>query len=98
MKIDWRPLFVGPVEDRQVRLLTDGEGAFRVETTQKSESAGGLTVVGSSSMFGAVASPGDPLEIDAEDPDDLQRQLVEFGEFSEHAAAELARLARAPGR
>lgn len=98
MKFDineWKIRFDAHIEGRPVKLLIYPSGEIRVHTTQKGmATTKGVYKLGSN-FFPVLISDGDPIDIDAENADELERELSTCG-FSEAGAREISRHARNP--
>lgn len=92
---EWKKRFDAHIEGRPVKLLIHPSGELRVQTTQKGMvTTNGVYELGSN-FFPVLISDGDTIDIDAENADELERELLICG-FSEAGAREISRHARNP--
>lgn len=99
MKFDneeWQSRFEAHIDGRPIKLLVYPSGELRVKTIQKGMAIiNGIREIGSN-FFPAIISDGDPIDIEAGNADELERELLTCG-FSEAGAREITRHARNPG-
>lgn len=87
----WEEVFKKFVEGREVTGSVSDEGDYKVRTSTKSDYPGNATSDGDQHVISSPVAAGSPVSIDGEDLEDLQRNLVSDGEFSEEAAAEIVK-------
>jgi phosphatidate phosphatase APP1 len=85
----WKDIFTKEVEGRKVTGTKSDEGDYRVTTTTASDYEGNVTVDDSSTVVMPPVAAGSKVSIDGEDLDDLRKNLVADGEFSEAGADEI---------
>lgn len=90
---EWKPLFSGEVGKRFVKLSKYYEGDLKVETTQLSTAILDAQRQDNQIRGGLVISAGDQIDIEAANPDELEKELEANG-FSSSEAKEIARYAR----
>jgi hypothetical protein len=88
----WTKIFKVEIDGRPVTGLKSEDGDFRVSTVQKSDSE--PKVFGDDASIGILdpMPAGRPIDIDAATIDDLRRDLVDDGEFSEDQVREIVAL------
>jgi hypothetical protein len=92
MKEQWNTIFSGEFEGRKVKLLRYESGELKVITTQKEAYMSEGYSEGSSHVMPFVISEGATIHVDAQNPDELERELQDNG-FSSDIAKEISNLA-----
>jgi hypothetical protein len=86
MTEEWNRIHTGEIEGRNFELLRHTSGELQVNTMQKEAVA--------SSSITLVISAGDPIEITGENPDELEINLQNDGDFTPNEARAISNLAR----
>ncbi len=89
MEDTWEAIFDVVINGRDVKGETYCEGGYRVSTTQKSDYEGYIGGDTGSTIIIPPSQAGTPIDIDAETLEELERTLVEDGEFSPDEAREI---------
>ncbi|MBW1779072.1 MAG: hypothetical protein JRJ54_16045 [Deltaproteobacteria bacterium] len=82
----WKKLFETEVGGRPVKGDIYDEGGYKITTKQKSDYEGIISKDEFNTVIIPPADSGTPIEIDAETLDELERELIEHGEFSPEEA------------
>lgn len=94
MNENWKPIFSGIIEGRNVTLSRFSSGELKVSTTQKNTENTSFSTDGSTHLFPLFISEGDSIEVDADTADVLKQELQQIG-FSAQGAEEVVAHARA---
>jgi hypothetical protein len=86
MTEEWNKIHTGEIEGRKFELFRYTSGELQVNTMQKEAVA--------SSSITLVISTGDPIEIPGKNPDDLEMNLQNDGDFTPNGARVISNLAR----
>jgi hypothetical protein len=82
----WKEIFTKDVDGRKVVGSEHDDGGYRVSTTTASDYEGSVSGDESSTVIMPPVAAGSPVSIDGEDLEELRKNLIEEGEFSESAA------------
>ena len=94
MEEEGKEIYTGEIEGRKVELFRDESAKIKVMTTRgKTEAFPGFSD-GNSHLMPFITCEGDPLEILGENPDDLEMNLQNGGNFTPNGAREISNLAR----
>jgi hypothetical protein len=94
MEEKWNKIYNGVTEDRKVELLRCESGDLKVITTRKETEISPGYSDGNSHLMPFMTCEGDGLDIEAETPDQLEKELINDGGFSLNGAKEISNLAR----
>jgi hypothetical protein len=89
----WSTVYAGEIERRPVKLEVIAAGAIEVTTTAIEDFQGTVTKTAGVTLVSPPVPAGAPVEIEEEDPFEMEKELREEG-FSENAAREIVREAQ----
>ncbi|MCK2149441.1 hypothetical protein MYE70_10220 [Marinobacter alexandrii] len=89
MSDTWETVFEAEIDGRNVKGEVYSKGGYKVSTTQKSDYEGHISSDDGSTIIIPPSAAGEPIEIDGESLDELERELVEDGEFSSSEAKKI---------
>jgi len=91
MADSWKEVFEAEVDGRQVKGEVYDEGRYRVTTTQKSDYEGNGSGDESTTVIIPPSAAGTIIQLDCETVEELEKQLVEHGEFTYEEAKNITR-------
>lgn len=91
MNDTWDTVFEDKVDGRDVRGEVYSEGGYKVSTTQKSDYDGKLSSDEGSLTIIPPSGAGTAIEIHADTLEELERDLVDDGEFSSDETREITK-------
>ena len=89
MSDNWKTVFEKEVDGRSVKGTIYSEGGYKVRSTQKDDYPGNYSRDGNSHIFSNPSAAGTPFEVDAETLDELEKELIDCGEFTPDQAKEI---------
>lgn len=90
MADSWEEIFEKEVDGRPVKGEVYDEGGYRVTTTQKSDYEGDVSGDESSTVIISPSAAGTKIKLEGETLEELEKELVEHGEFSDEEAKSIA--------
>ena len=93
MNNDWKIVFSDhEFEGRLVSVLRHSSGSLRVTTTQKNDESTRAHSDGVTHVFPVVVSVGDKIKFDVNPPEEFEKELQTYADFSPQAAQKIASL------